>query len=586
MLPLLEAGVEDNSPTSDEWHHFIRGLSFWATGDSRLSYAHPPLANAIAGIPFLFDDELFDLTTLPAWKSGSTSAIYTEYTSQDYAHAREQLVRGRRMMFVFPLLLVCYCYWFCLREFGWTTAAAASSLLAFNPNVLAHGSLVTTDLPAALGYLVAAGEFARYLRGPPSSWRLLTMALAVGLAVLFKHSGILIIPGLVGLGLIAALAGWGVFAEGSRRQRLGRYAGHIGATILIVAFVVNAGYRFQSTGMRIDEILAKPEPQYWVSRPYEHEMLERLTVLDSLPGGLRIPVPYTELFGVVCIGEQNRRGWYRSYFFGSQRSNRGHPLYFPVLFAIKTPVAVLVLLIAGLVVRRPRRALPSPTTLVLSALFVYFLALIIPSNLNMGMRHAMPAVPLLTILAARGFAKLWEHASEWPARSTRSAMLVHGLLVATLGSMPGIAAISSPHYLGWFNALVGRDAGHWVNIIGEDWGQDWVRAVRRAEANGYAPLYIVAQPKVTRLELDWIGVPYTALTCKKFPERGSYVLLRAADAKTRRENCHLWMVDREPIEDVFDHIYVYWIPKDAVFPDPIATDDKGKGEGEGEGGGE
>lgn len=559
MLPMLNSTVEEDSPTSDEWAHFVRGVSYWTTGDTKLSFAHPPLANAVAGIPFIFEKDVPDLRTFKHWERGSVIGVYNQYTGIDYDRARAQLVRGRRMMFVFPLLLVCYVYLFCLSQFGWRTAAAAALLLAFNPNVIAHGSLITTDLPAALGYVVATGEFARYVRGPPSIWRLVTMSLAVGLAVLCKHSGILLVPALGGLGLIAAIKGWGVFAEGPFKRRVRRYFGHITATTLIVAFTVNAGYQFHATGMRVDEILAKPEPQYWISKPYKHEMLERLTPLDSLPDALRIPVPYTQMFGVTAISAQNKRGWFRSYFWGKQQPNDGHPLYFPVLLLTKTPLAVFALLLAGLVARRPRRAWPSPPTLVVAALLTFFLTMIVRSNLNMGMRHMMPAVPLLTILAARGFDKVCERLREQPFRVVQIGRV---LLAAILVSTPVTALAAYPHYLGWFNAAVGRDRGHWISIIGEDWNQDLLRAALHAESMGYAPLYIVEHTTVSRRELEWSGVSYTALRCKGVPAPGSYVLLRAAVAKTLGDKCYRWAVDRLPIDDVNGNMYFYSIPEE------------------------
>ncbi len=569
MIPLLDAGVEDNSPTSDEWAHFIRGVSFWTTGDTKLSFAHPPLANAIAGIPFLFEDEVPDLRSFEDWDKAFVIGVYTEYTGHDYARARAQLVRARRVMFIFPLLLVTYVYFFCLSQFGFKTAAAAAVMLAYNPNVLAHGSLVTTDLPAALGYVLATGEFVRYLRGPRSPWRVISLSLAVGAAILFKHSGILLVPAFGLIGLVAAYKGWGVFAGLDRRGRARRYLGNVTATALIAVLMVNAGYQFNDTGMRVDELLAKPEPQYWISKPYEHELLERLTPLDALPGALRIPLPYTQVFGITCIRAQNKRGWFRSYFWGRKRPNKGHPLYFPVLLLTKTPLPVFGLLIAGLLVRRPRRSWPSLPTLTITLMLAYFLAMIVRSNLNMGMRHMMPAVPLLTILAARGFEKTWDWVVRRPPKQVGGGKL---LLGATLAWMPITAVVACPDYLGWFNAAVGRERGHWISIIGEDWNQDILRAARYAQANQLSPLYVVEHTTVSKRELQWSGLEYEALGCKDDPQPGSYILMRAAVAKTRRDACHRWAIDREPIADINQHIYVYWIPEDWT-PEPAGSED-------------
>ena len=49
-LLLAEAALSD-SPVVDEPMHVTRGLVFWATGDTRLSVAHPPLANVLQAIP-------------------------------------------------------------------------------------------------------------------------------------------------------------------------------------------------------------------------------------------------------------------------------------------------------------------------------------------------------------------------------------------------------------------------------------------------------------------------------------------------------------------------------------------------------
>ena len=64
---------------------------------------------------------------------------------------------------------------------------------------------------------------------------------------------------------------------------------------------INAAYRFQHTGLTVDEILERPEPRYWISSPYKGELLEEMTPLSKLPGSLPIPLPYTEIFGLGCI---------------------------------------------------------------------------------------------------------------------------------------------------------------------------------------------------------------------------------------------------------------------------------------------
>ena len=63
--------------------------------------------------------------------------------------------------------------------FGDWAALAALALVAFDPNILAHSDLVTTDIGVSLFFLASTWMFYRYVRQP--SWtRLLLAALVAG----------------------------------------------------------------------------------------------------------------------------------------------------------------------------------------------------------------------------------------------------------------------------------------------------------------------------------------------------------------------------------------------------------------------
>ena len=88
-------------------------------------------------------------------------------------------------------------------------------------------------------------------------------------------------------------------------------------------------------------------------------MFERYTPLPSWPPGLRIPLPYTYLYGVATMRGYDELGT-PSWFWGKRRS-KGSVWYFPILFLIKNPLAWL----AGLalaVVAFARRQRPDPAT--------------------------------------------------------------------------------------------------------------------------------------------------------------------------------------------------------------------------------
>jgi 4-amino-4-deoxy-L-arabinose transferase-like glycosyltransferase len=71
------------------------------------------------------------------------------------------------------------------------------ALGAFEPNLIAHSSLVTTDLGATLFMFLAVYLFWEYVTRP-SWWLLVGTGGAAGLALVSKYSAVLII-GMVGL---------------------------------------------------------------------------------------------------------------------------------------------------------------------------------------------------------------------------------------------------------------------------------------------------------------------------------------------------------------------------------------------------
>src|SRR5439155_719726 len=77
--------------------------------------------------------------------------------------------------------------------FGTAAGLIAVSLLAFDPTLLAHGALVTTDSIQACFMFAAIYAFYRYVKAP-SPGRLVITGLAVGLALASKHSAVLLLP--------------------------------------------------------------------------------------------------------------------------------------------------------------------------------------------------------------------------------------------------------------------------------------------------------------------------------------------------------------------------------------------------------
>ncbi len=526
MFALSTVRIRHDSPTEDEWAHLVRGISYWQNRD------------------------------MPTWKNGYPPA--GEYIKADYGRARAQLMEARYMAVLFLVGLAAYAFFFCQSFFGWPTAACALLLIAFNPTLLGQARYVATDLPAATMWMIGVGETIRYLSSR-SKWPLLTMPLGLAGAVLVKHNGVILIPLVVIIALVVAALGKGRFEGLALGKRLGSWLWHFVLAGLIVIFSINAVYKFDRTMLTVAQLLEVPEQKHWTTGGYHGQFLEKRSILPKLPQGLRIPLPHPYLFGLFTIEEHNRRG-YPTYFMGKSTQD-GELAYFPVLILLKDPPALIALLGAGLVIlfrARPRRlSLPSS---VLLAVSVGFLAVLMKSNLNMGIRHALPIIPLLSVLGARAFARLPElFTGEWltGARGVSSSSVLSALS-------------AMPHYLVYFNFLA-FGHGSWIAVVGDDWGQDREDFVRFAKAHELEPLYYYSETSTRKIEVDYLGLKFHELGCHTRPAPGSWVALHLQYVhRWEHSSCAPWMHGLEPTYVINHAINIYRVPAERAQAEPPA----------------
>ena len=256
--------------------------------------------------------------------------------------------------------------------------------------MLAHGRLVTTDLPAALGFTAALYAFWRFLREPGWVGAAVT-GVAVGIALLTKFSMLLL--GLL-LPLLALLwIGRRQFPAGPPILRIARVAAALAIIGALAWGVVWAGYGFRYA--------ATTDPDYRLE-------WESLT-LDDGPVGRAISwakerraAPEAFLYGLATARVEATE---RRAFLNGEQSVTGWWYFFPEAFLLKTPPALLVLLtwvvFAG--IRRTRTRSFDGWYLAVPVL-VYF-GISMAGNINLGHRHLAPIYPLLFV-AAGGASRL------------------------------------------------------------------------------------------------------------------------------------------------------------------------------------
>ena len=106
------------------------------------------------------------------------------------ANGIERTLIPARMMASLLTVLLATTLFFCAMEmFGNRAALFALFLFSFDPNFLAHGAYVTTDIGASLTMLAAIYAFYRYVKFP-SMPRMIAVGAAVGLAMTAKFTGV------------------------------------------------------------------------------------------------------------------------------------------------------------------------------------------------------------------------------------------------------------------------------------------------------------------------------------------------------------------------------------------------------------
>jgi 4-amino-4-deoxy-L-arabinose transferase-like glycosyltransferase len=403
--------VHRESLTWDEDDHMFAGYMMWKTGDYGLNPEHPPLVKLLATLPLLGEK-----MWIPPLQG-------REFKAEAYLDGRDWLARndgsGQRLVFRMRLaagllaLGLSLVIFFAAREwFGPPAALVALTLAVFDPNLLAHSALVTTDVGLSLFLLASLYGFYRYVK-QPSLTRLLLTGLAAGLLLATKHSGILLAPM-----LLLLIAGEIVAApKGSRARTALRLSGAFAAIVVLGVTVLWAFYGFRYAARPTGLTLSSSLTEY--VQPLSHFNAAAVLWIAHLH-----LLPESYLMGLVDVKRMAQ--FYPTFIFGKVYAS-GQWWYFPVVIAIKTTLGLLGLLAltAFAIFTRVLRKGRELAYLILPG-GVYLLVAIL-SGMNIGGRHILPLYAMAAILAGAGITAL-------VARNRRWAWAGAALIVAHIAS--------------------------------------------------------------------------------------------------------------------------------------------------------
>jgi dolichyl-phosphate-mannose--protein O-mannosyl transferase len=190
---LLRAAWTD-SVTNDEIVHIPAGYDYVRYFTLHLNPEHPPLLKALAAAPLLLLHPTFPAATFSTSSPDLNELLTGEQFLYNSGNNADTIVRVARIAPIgITILTIIFIYLLSqfLMDSWWSLVPA--SLFAFDPTILGNGHLVTTDVAAAFGIVVATYYFLKNLktRSRKSLW---LAGLFFGIAQLLKFSTIVLIP--------------------------------------------------------------------------------------------------------------------------------------------------------------------------------------------------------------------------------------------------------------------------------------------------------------------------------------------------------------------------------------------------------
>lgn len=511
------ASTHGMSATCDEVAHLPAGYTYLAWGDFRLNPEHPPLVKALAAVPLVLFDHVAARRESGPWQRALVQPKQQWRFGHDFLYSTpgndaDRLFAHARLPMVAVAVLLGVLLWSWTREiWGEVPAAAAVVAWALEPNLLAHGPLVTTDVALATFSLGATYMLWRVCR-ELTLGSTLGLVLFVALAVLSKYSAVFLAPAMVAVLAVQVLrrAAWRVRLWGSAVAVVG-YARKAAVAVILLVVVAAAawtaiwgvfGFRFPASRGTVDRFplpaeVATVETQG--GRPGGWQLRIVTPLLTVAASHRLLPEAFIYGFAAMLRDAQNRP----SYLLGAIHQS-GRWYYFLVAILVKTPVPILVLAALGtfLLLRRRGQNRGDGTDRVLVFLPpLVFLCFALLSRLNLGVRHVLPAFPFLLLLAGFAAAELLNTRRRWPRLFL--ALAAAWLLVGTLRVFP--------HFLAYFNEVAGgpRNGIHWLVDSNLDWGQDLARLKPWMQRNNVqrVNLCYFGNADPTYYGIDFVGLP-------------------------------------------------------------------------------
>lgn len=488
------------SVTVDEFVHLPSGIYILKTLDWRMDNAAPPLIKCFPALSSIFTDP--KINTKLFQKSPDLYGLGYSFMYLNKDRYKSIFSYGRCMIIFLGFLLGILIYCWGTEIYGYKGALFALLLYIFNPNILAHSSLITMDIGVSLTIFFSVFCLWKYLK-KQNTFSTIMAGIALGVAQISKFTALLLYP--VYFLILMSLCIIVVYKCKERRLEVLKttfikYSKDFFIIILISIFVINLGYLFSNSFIPLSEY-------NFSSRPLNN-------FFSVIWAGFPVPLPYSYLTGFDSQLAQSAGGntFYAGYLMG-EHSLSGWWYYYIIAFLVKNPVSLLIILclviIAWLEIKIVRNDIITFLCICLPVIsyFTYFSFF---TNIPIGIRYLLPVFPFLFLASGYLF-------NESIIKFKSVQYILTFLMISYVASL----LITFPNYLSYFNIAAGgsQNGDRWLIDSNLDWGQSLPGLKRYMDKNHINEIKL---GYFGRVDPEIYGINYSL--AEKEPLEGIYAI--------------------------------------------------------------
>jgi Dolichyl-phosphate-mannose-protein mannosyltransferase/SEC-C motif len=496
------------SPVFDEPPHIASGLSYLETHVFHANLQHPPLLKEMSAVVLSMAGIHWPKSQFAnAVIAGGPRAANLEWAvgNDIITHnGPDRVLFWARLPFaVLGALLGLLIYWWGRELVGSAAALGAVFLYTLDPTMVAHASLVTTDVGLAAFTMLFLFALWRYVQQP--NWqRLVLCGLALGAVLGAKFSAVFLLP--IAAVLLAVAIRWPETRVAEAPVESGQRVAKVGPNSLCPC---GSGKKYKKCHGAGRTAAAAASEQH-VERAIQRNKLKTYAlgflamciiaavIIEALYFFPSDPLLYVT--GLNKVNADHRAG-YNAYLHGEL--SRRFYTYFVAAYLLKEPLATILLVAAGLVMLlRSKYIAPLKKWFLLLTPAVFLVAVTFLAD-DMGIRYIIPVLPFTYLLGGMALAALFGKQLAWGRYA--AAALCLWLIVEAAGIYPD--------HLSYFNEAacllespgrIGVDGGSrcgplWLDDSNVDWGQGlkqlrtWLdrngngRTLRLSYFGSYAP---------------------------------------------------------------------------------------------------